>query len=97
MNSLFYSIEVFTHYLIMIRYFLNEYYMASILHYMSTEAVKSDQVKTVNKWIEYHWRRDLFMNIFKIGMILILTCFFIVNFTIIGIDNDWKEFVSDSD
>ena len=73
----------------MIRYFLNEYYMASILHYMSTETVKSNRNKTMHKWTEYHWHRDLFIAIFKIGMILILIGFFAANLTITGLDGDW--------
>ena len=36
------------------RYFLNEYYMCAILHYMSYDCVKCDPHRTMIQWLKYH-------------------------------------------
>ena len=41
-KSFFYFVQVFNQYLPMMKYFVNEYFMAAILHYMSYPEVEGD-------------------------------------------------------
>ena len=38
-NEVIFYVQIYTHYLVSFRYFLNEYYMCAILHYMSYDCV----------------------------------------------------------
>ena len=48
--TVIFYIQVYSHYLVSFRYFLNEYYMCAILHYMSYDSVKNSARKTVARW-----------------------------------------------
>ena len=75
-NSICFAVQVYCHYLVMLRYFLNEYFMCSILHYMGYQSVQADKNLVMERWKTYHRYRDIFIYIFQIGMVVFLVgCF----------------------
>ena len=82
-NMIIFYIQIYAHYLISFRYFLNEYYMCAILHYMSYDSVQNSARKTIQKWSEYHRRRDIFIIVYQIGATLLLVCLGLTNFIVL--------------
>ena len=58
-NQIIFFLQIYSHYLMNFRYFLNEYYMCAILHYMSDDSVKNSKRMTMQKWSVYHRNRDV--------------------------------------
>ena len=82
-NEVIFYIQIYTHYLVSFRYFLNEYYMCAILHYMSYDSVKCDPHKTMLQWLQYHRYRDIWMTVYQFGAGILLISLGLINIIIV--------------
>ena len=74
----------------MLRYFLNEYFMCSILHFMGYQSVRADKNLVMVRWKTYHRYRDTFIYIFQIGMVVFLVGCFAADLIIVLVYQDAK-------
>ena len=57
----------------MVKFFVNEYFMAAILHYMSYESVKGSPKLALKQFKSYCKRRDFIIVIYKVCFPIFLT------------------------
>ena len=67
LNNSFCLVNSYCHYLPMIKFFVNEYYMAAILHYMSYASVEGSHKKTLQRFKSYCKRRDIIVIVYKVS------------------------------
>ena len=72
-------IETFCHYLPMIKYFVNEYYMAAILHYMSYQSVMGNKQLTIQRFNKYIRRRNFIIILYKVFISIFTVTMFAAN------------------
>ena len=76
-------IETFCHYLPMIKYFVNEYYMAAILHYMSYQSVMGNKQLTIQRFNKYIRRRYIIFLLYKVFISIYIVAIYAVNVMLI--------------
>ena len=88
-NILFYIMD-FCHYLPMVYFFVNEYYMAAILHYMTYESVMGNPKMTIKRFKQYTKRRDIFVILYKVCFSIFFWSLFIASVCEIAIKYKWN-------
>ena len=73
----------------MTKFFVDEYYMAAILHFMTYDSVIGDPEKTIERFKDYTKRRDVVVIIFKISFCVFFAACAIASVCDIAIRHGW--------